>query len=140
MGLKATSVNFEFTLGEIPKFTISTDSFNVGDKEMSWNYRIVLEPAEKDGSLFNEDNYTIREVFYDENNEIEFWSDEGSVPYGISFQEVADDFDLMSDAFKLPVLKVVKNEDGVDKLVEIEVEYEYPTESDSEEAEDSDEQ
>jgi len=39
----------------------------------------------------------------------------------------------MAAAFELPVLKIVKDEDGLDKLVEIEVEYEYPDEGDDSE-------
>ena len=139
MGLTATNVTFEWNMGEIPVFNISLDSFNIGNDNMSWNYRVIMEPA-AEGEIFSEDSYTIREVFYDDDGEIEFWSDEGCVPYGNSFQEVADDFDLMAAAFKLPVLKIVKDEDGLDKLVEIEVEYKYPDESDdSEEGEEEEE-
>jgi len=139
MGLTANSVTFEWTMGKIPAFTISSDSFNIGNDNMSWNYRVIMEEASEE-KLFGEDSYTIREVFYDDDGEIEFWSDEGCTPYGNTFQEVADDFDLMAAAFELPVLKIVKDEDGLEKLVEIEVEYEYPDESDDseedEEAED----
>jgi hypothetical protein len=139
MGLTANSVTFEWTMGEIPIFRISSDSFNIGNDNMSWNYRVIMEEA-SDNKLFGEDSYTIREVFYDDDGEIEFWSDEGCSPYGNTFQEVADDFDLMAAAFELPVLKIEKDEDGLEKLVEIEVEYEYPDESDDseedEEAED----
>ena len=136
MGLTATNVTLEWTLGEIPVFTISSDSFNIGNDNMSWNYRVIMEPA-TENYILGEDSYTIREVFYDDDGEIEFWSDEGCVPYGNSFQEVADDFDLMAAAFELPVLQIVKDEDGLEKLVEIEVEYEYPDESDDSEEEES---
>lgn len=138
MGLTATNVTFEWTMGEIPVFTISSDSFNIGNDNMSWNYRVIMEPAKED-SIFGEDSYTIREVFYDDDGEIEFWSDEGCVPYGNTFQEVADDFDLMAAAFELPVLKIVKEDDGLEKLVEIEVEYEYPNEDDDSEEEEEEE-
>jgi len=106
---------------------------------MSWNYRVIMEEA-SDDKLFGEDSYTIREVFYDDDGEIEFWSDEGCAPYGNTFQEVADDFDLMAAAFELPVLKIEKDEDGLEKLVEIEVEYEYPDESDDSEEDDEEEE
>jgi hypothetical protein len=138
MGLTANSVTFEWTLGEIPVFTISSDSFNIGNDNMSWNYRVIMEPA-AEGNIFGEDSYTIREVFYDDDGEIEFWSDDGCAPYGNTFQEVADDFDLMAAAFELPVLKIVKDEDGLDKLVEIEVEYEYPDEGDDSEEDEEEE-
>lgn len=133
MGLTASTMSLEWSLGDVPNFTFSTDSFKLGDDGMSWNYRVVMEPA-TENSMFGEDSFTIREVFYDNNGEIEFWSDEGCVPTGNTFQEMADDFDLMAAAFELPVLKIEKDENGMDVLVEIEVEYEYPTEDDEEES------
>lgn len=128
MGLVAESITYEFTFGAIPNLTITTDSFNVGNDNMTWNYRVVLEPKESDDSLFSEDNFSIREVFYDENGEINFWSDEAAAPFGVTFQEVADDFDLMAEAFKLPVLTLVVDEDGEESLIESgeTFEYEYP--------------
>ena len=139
MGMTASTVSLEWALGDIPTFTISSDSFTLGNDNMSWNYRVIMEPA-AEGNIFGEDSYTIREVFYDDDGEIEFWSDDGCAPYGNTFQEVADDFDLMAAAFELPVLKIVKDKDGLEKLVEIEVEYEYPDESDdSEEGEEEEE-
>ena len=136
MGVTASTMTLEWTMGEIPVFTISSDSFNIGNDNMSWNYRVIMEPA-MENNLFGEDSYTIREVFYDDDGEIEFWSDEGCAPCGNIFQEVADDFDLMAAAVELPVLQIVKDEDGLEKLVEIEVEYEYPDESDDSEEEES---
>jgi hypothetical protein len=136
MGVTASTMTLEWTMGEIPVFTISSDSFNIGNDNMPWNYRVIMEPATKN-DIFGEDSYTIREVFYDDDGEIEFWSDEGCAPCGTSFQEVADDFDLMAAAFELPVLQIVKDKDGLEKLVEIEVEYEYPDESDDSEEEES---
>ena len=136
MGVTASTMTLEWTMGEIPVFTISSDSFNIGNDNMSWNYRVIMEPA-MENNIFGEDSYTIREVFYDDDGEIEFWSDEGCAPCGNIFQEVADDFDLMAAAVELPVLQIVKDEDGLEKLVEIEVEYEYPDESDDSEEEES---
>jgi len=128
MGLAAESITYEFTFGATPNFTVTTDSFNVGNDNMTWNYRVVLEPKDGDDSLFSEDNFSIREVFYDEDGEINFWSDEAAAPYGVTFQEIADDFDLMAEAFKLPVLVLTEGEDGEDILIESEevFEYEYP--------------
>jgi len=134
MGLAVQSVTYEFTVGALPFLTVTSSFSNIGNDNMSWNYRVVLEPKDENDSLFAEDSFSIREVFYNDEGEIDFWSDEAAAPYGITFQEVADDFDLMAEAFKRPVLVFKKNEDGEDELVEAEdaFEYEYPVEEEEE--------
>lgn len=128
MGLAAESITYEFTFGPIPTFTVTTDSFDIGNDNMSWNYRIVLEPKDETDALFSEDNFSIREVFYSPTGEILFWSDEEAAPFGVTFQEIADDFDMMAKAFLLPVLVLTENEEGEETLVESDqtFEYEYP--------------
>ena len=85
---------------------------------MTWNYRVIMIPAEED-VLFSEDAFVIREVFYDENDEIEFWSEEDATAMGGSFEELCDDYDNMTEAFNKPILVLVKGEDGEDELVEL---------------------
>ena len=125
MGLLAESITYEFKFGSNPSLTITADSFDIGNNDMSWNYRVVLEPKDETDSLFSEDNFSIREVFYDDEGNINFWSDEEAGPYGISFQEISDDFELMSKAFKLPVLILKEDENGEATLVESDKTFEY---------------
>ena len=87
-------------------------------RPMTWNYRVIMIPAEED-VLFSEDAFVIREVFYDENDEIEFWSEEDATAMGGSFEELCDDYDNMTEAFNKPILVLVKGEDGEDELVEL---------------------
>lgn len=133
MGMKVATVNFEWTLGEVPSVSISTNSFDIGSKTMDWNYRVVLDASDEDAP--EDILFTIREVFYDNDGEIMFWSDDSATPSGETFQELADDFDRMQEAFERPALKVVTNSDGEDTLEEVEVEYVYPDEDAEDETE-----
>jgi len=109
----ATIISFEWGVAMTPV----TD--NERSETMSWNYRVIMLPKDAEDS-FSEDTFVIREVFYDENDEIEFWMEEDSVPLGETFEELADDFDLMAEAFEKPILMLTVDEDGEEKLVEIE--------------------
>ena len=104
---------------------------------MSWNYRIVLEPK-NETEKFSENFYTIREVFYDEDGEITFWSDDGAFTEGTTYAEITEDFKLQGEAFNRPALKIEKDEEGNDCLVEFEIEDE-DAESSEDEDEDADE-
>ena len=101
-----------------------------GDKTMSWNYRVLYIPENKD-DIFGENSFSIREVFYNEEGEIEFWSEDNVAPTGTDFEELADDFDLMAEAFERPILMLTEDEDGTPSLVELE---EDESEDESEEA------
>jgi hypothetical protein len=84
---------------------------------MSWNYRVVFDDV---NALDNEiGEYTIREVFYDDDGEIDFWSDEAAVPNGNSYEELQDDMNLIMEAFELPCLVLeIDEETGEESLVE----------------------
>jgi len=87
-------------------------------KPMTWNYRVIMIPAEDD-VLFSSDVFVIREVFYDSEGDIEFWSEEDASAIGDSFEELCEDYDNMTEAFNKPILVLVKGEDGEDELVEL---------------------
>lgn len=111
------------TFGEI-------QSNSDGAEDMTWEYRVVFAPYEEGG---DEGEYTIREVYYDDEGEISWWSDEGIAIIAEDFWDLANDFDMMAEAFLSPVLVLVG-----DELVEDDEEYEYEDEE-SEEEEDEEE-
>lgn len=124
MSLKVQTIVADFLFGLQPEFTLSQSTYTMGAKPMSWNYRVILEEKDAKAPL-SIDTFTIREVFYDDEGEIIFWSEESEAAIGETYQELADEFDLMAEAFELPALKIVDTEDGP-KLVEVEVEYKSP--------------
>ena len=85
-------------------------------EKMSWDYRVVFAPYENGG---DEGEYTIREVYYDDNGEVSWYSDEGVEFVHTDFWELADDFDAVAEAFDKPVLILIDGD-----LVEDEEEYE----------------
>jgi len=113
----ATVISFEWGVPMTP----ITDNERI--EQMPWNYRVVFIPKSSD-SIFEDDQFVIREVYYNEDEEIEFWSEEDSTPFGETFEELADDFDLMQEAFEKPILMLTQDEDGEDKLVELDEEEE----------------
>ena len=113
--------------------TISIGGLDFDDEgvgEMTWDYRVIFTPFEE-GS--DEGEYTIREVYYDDEGEISWWSDEAVELISEDFWDLAADFDLIAEAFDKPVLVLIGEE-----LVEDDEEYE---EGESEgESEDEDEE
>ena len=71
---------------------------------MTWNYR----------RLMTESGYAIHEVYYDEQGDIEMWSDNPISPHGVDEEELKQDIIKMRTALTKPVLV----EDG-DTLKEI---------------------
>lgn len=89
---------------------------------MTWGYRVFLVPAS--GPL-GDDAYVIREVYYDEDDQIEFWSEENIFPVGETIIDLEDDINSFFDAFRYPVLTVqgdqileVEEKDDIDSLLE----------------------
>jgi hypothetical protein len=78
-----------------------------GADEMAWDYRVVFSPYEDNGET---GEFSIREVYYDEEGEIAWWSDEAIVPSGDDFWSFAEDFDAMAHAFERPVLVLIGDE------------------------------
>jgi hypothetical protein len=78
---------------------------------MTWNYRVFLIPG---GSPLEEDIYAIKEVYYGDDDEIEFWSEANMAPMGNTIEELEEDLEKFMAAFDEPVLLI----DG-DRAIEI---------------------
>ena len=117
MALASQTLTIDFEFGLLPRISFTSFSFNTGVKDMSWNYRVVFDDV---NALDNEiGEYTIREVFYDEDGEIDFWGDEAAVPNANSYDELQEDMNLFMEAFELPCLVLtIDEETGEESLVE----------------------
>lgn len=113
LGVKMVNLAFNYSV-EIQ--TNTSEEVN----DMAWDYRVIFMPFEE-GS--DEGEYTIREVYYDEEGEISWYGDDPAQLLSDNFWELADDFDLMAEAFEKPVLVLVG-----DELVEDDEEYEQEEE------------
>ena len=91
---------------------------------MNFDYRVIYLPSDE------MEFFVIREVFYNDDGEIVFWSTEDAVPTGETFEDLCDEFDAMAEAFEKPILMLTIDEDGNEDLVEIDDEEEE--ESDAE--------
>jgi hypothetical protein len=80
---------------------------SAGVKDMDYDYRVVFVPFEE-GS--DEGEYSIREVYYNEDGEVTWYSDEAVELSGEDFWEFADEFDAIAEAFEQPVLVQVGDE------------------------------
>lgn len=60
----------------------------------TWNYRVMVDA---DG------NYTIREVFYNEDKAIEGWTDE-CAPFGENFDQLKQDMEYMLQALSRDII------------------------------------
>ena len=87
-------------------------------EDMAWNYRVIYSPKNED-LAWDTDTFSIREVFYNDDGDIEHWSDENAEPFGATFEELADDFDLMAEAFERPILMMITTDDGIEGLIEL---------------------
>jgi len=117
MALASQTLTIDFEFGLLPRISFTSLLFNTGVKDMSWNYRVVFDDV---NALDNEiGEYTIREVFYDEDGEIDFWGDEAAVPNANSYDELQEDMNLFMEAFELPCLVLtIDEETGEESLVE----------------------
>lgn len=76
---------------------------------MTWNHRVMKKTHK--GSWGEEDQYTIREVFYDDDGEIEGWTATGVWPAGETVEGLKKEIHMFSAAFDAPVL----DEDELEK-------------------------
>lgn len=74
---------------------------------MTWNYRVVKDSHTVNG-LITEVSFSIREVYYDDDNDdwIVSWTAEPSAPVGDTWLECVDNHLMMSAALGLPVVDV----------------------------------
>ena len=80
---------------------------------MSWSYRICTKKLVSDvcdmdtGKVletYKEDQFGICEVYYNDEGEIAFTSENFIEPYGETLEDLKANFDDMQKAFELPVL------------------------------------
>lgn len=79
-----------------------------------WNYRVVR----KQGNPQDEFYYEIHEVYY-KNDKINLWTEKAIVPFGLSVKELQNTLRQMIKDSKAPVLEIIKDKKGKEKLVEI---------------------
>lgn len=83
---------------------------------MSWNHRVIRR---KSGLGFEpEFIYAVHEVYYDENGEIDGWTEQPVSPAGDDLEQLSGDLSRFSAALRLPVLEELES-DGNCKLVEV---------------------
>ncbi len=70
-----------------------------------WNYRVVREVCPIPGDE-TEDVFTIREVFYDDDNKPEMWSSDPCGPQGQTHDEIRSDLGFMMLALEQPVIEM----------------------------------
>jgi hypothetical protein len=109
MPFTADTLSVEFLYGMFPSVSFTTYTIDTGAKEMSWNYRVVYDPIVS--ALDDIGEYAIREVFYNDDGEIAFWSGEAAVPNADSYEELQAELVLFQAAFELPCLMSVIDED-----------------------------
>ena len=69
-----------------------------------WNYRVVKSQREREDGPATCTEYTIREVYYNDDETIYAMSQEGMSAYGETLEEVKENATTMLEAFKAPVL------------------------------------
>jgi len=118
---KVNTMSVAFEFGLVPKISV-TVSQDTEENEVTSNYRVVYDPAY--ASVYDTGDYTIRKVTYDSDGDIQNWDDEPTIPNAESVEELAELFAAKLDAFELPPLMIMADEDGEDLLVEIELDEE----------------
>jgi len=69
----------------------------LGGPLVNWNYRIIQKLDQTTG---------VHEVYYDEKQRINMWSEQPCLPLGESSDELKKDFELMMKALDKPTLKI----------------------------------
>ena len=69
-----------------------------------WNNRIIHHHDPKGPGHFC-DWYEIHEVFYNDNDKVESWTEDGVGPFGNTLEELRSSYDMMVEAFDLPMLE-----------------------------------
>lgn len=78
-----------------------------------WNYRVIRREVAPEAY-----EYSIYEVYYDKDGEIDCWTEDSVKPYGEGFLELQNDLNYMVRATQKPILEE-KEIDGELTLVEI---------------------
>ena len=76
-----------------------------------FNYRVFKE-EEQVGPSKKEEVYTIRTVYYNDNNTLKAYSESAAYPVGNTIEELRENISQIVDAFRRPVLTEKDFEDG----------------------------
>ncbi len=81
---------------------------------MTWRYQIMRHKYETPG-INGEYSFQIHEVYLDDNGEVDTWTEDGMEPFGESPEELRECYDMMKEAFDMPVLD--ENGDEISPIV-----------------------
>jgi hypothetical protein len=73
---------------------------------MSWNYRVILQ----------DDYYSIHEVYYDDDGNIESWTEQPVGIGGETLEELKGDLEYYKHALEKPVLKYDKDQERLTEV------------------------
>ena len=75
---------------------------------MTWNYRVACKKLEVkidlSNDIYEEICFGIVETYYNDEGEITFISENFQEPYGETLEELKTSFNMMKEAFELPVI------------------------------------
>lgn len=73
---------------------------------MSWNHRVMrrTHSFKSDGKEYSEDCYEIHEVYYDDNDNIEGFTEDAIAPCGETIEELREELQRMLDCLDEPLL------------------------------------
>ena len=83
----------------------------------TWNNRCIVQTYNK-GKPYEETTYSIREVYYDDDGEVLFWSERPASAVVFEVQEFPQMFQRFQTAIEKPWLQVSEDEHGNEILVE----------------------
>jgi len=84
---------------------------------MSWNYRVIRKKS--DVVIDEPFYYEIHEVYYNKNGKPDSWTTDSIAPSGDSLEDLQQCLKLMLNDTKKPILEIVVNKKGNEKLVEV---------------------
>lgn len=67
---------------------------------MTWNYRVIVSTENDEQSFF------IHEVYYKEDGSIDMWSEDPTIPFGNSPEELIQDLNMRKRALSRPFLQL----------------------------------
>jgi len=79
---------------------------------MTWNYRVIKKVYK--GTDYEEDSYSIHEVYYNKDGSISSWSIDPISIHGTTPEELKDDYEKYGEAFNKPIL----NWDELEAMIE----------------------
>lgn len=71
---------------------------------MTWDYRVIFQNGQ----------FAIHEVFYDENKQVTNWTEEAICPQGETLEEFQHDFKHYQSALLMPILTPTSNSEMIE--------------------------